>query len=251
MTGILDAPVCAGEGRVDPCSLCNARRLSVCSVLADDGLRRLSAISDHQVFTPGEILVREGDPATNLFNITAGSVRVYKLLPDGRRQIVGFLFSGDFLGLATGDRYAFSAEALTAGSACRFQKKTYRRMLTEQPELEAALLDRASHELQAAHNQMLLLGRKTAVERLASFLSDLSARDRRAGGAGRVIQLPMTRAEIADYLGLTTETVSRVTSRLKTRGVIRLLSLHSLSIEKPAELFELAGLDAGDGGAVD
>lgn len=247
MIGKTEAAACAVDGRPDPCSVCSARHLSVCSVLAEDGLRRLSAISDHQVFTTGEILVREGDPATNLFNITAGSVRVYKLLPDGRRQIVGFLFPGDFLGLATGDRYAFSAEALTGGSACRFLKKNYRRMLIEQPDLEAALLDRASHELQAAHNQMLLLGRKTAVERLASFLADLAVRDRRAGGAGRIIQLPMTRAEIADYLGLTTETVSRVTSRLKTRGVIRLLSLHSLSIEKPAELNELAGLDAGDG----
>lgn len=246
MTGTIEAVACAGTGRIDPCSICTARHLSVCSVLADEGLRQLSSISDHQIFAPGEILVREGDPATNLFNITAGSVRVYKLLPDGRRQIVGFLFSGDFLGLATGDRYAFSAEALTAGTACRFQKKTYRKMLVEQPDLEAALLDRASHELQAAHNQMLLLGRKTAIERLASFLADLAARDRRAGGDGRIIQLPMTRAEIADYLGLTTETVSRVTSRLKARRVIRLLSLHSLSIERPAELAELAGLDAGD-----
>jgi len=246
MSGTNDAIVCAGDGRPDPCSICAARRLSVCNVLAEDGLRRLNAISDHQEFDAGEILVREGDPASNLFNITSGSVRVYKLLPDGRRQIVGFLFPGDFLGLATGDRYAFSAEALSGGSACRFQKKTYRRMLVEQPDLEAALLDRASHELQAAHNQMLLLGRKTAVERLASFLADLAARDRRAGGGGRIIQLPMTRAEIADYLGLTTETVSRVTSRLKTRGVIRLLSLHSLSIEKPAELAELAGLETGD-----
>ncbi len=247
MSGTTEAIVCARDSRPDPCSLCAARHLSVCNVLAEDGLRRLNSISDHQDFGAGEILVREGDPATNLFNITSGAVRVYKLLPDGRRQIVGFLFSGDFLGLATGDRYAFSAEALSTGSACRFQKKSYRKMLVEQPDLETALLDRASHELQAAHNQMLLLGRKTAVERLASFLADLAARDRRAGGAGRIIQLPMTRAEIADYLGLTTETVSRVTSRLKTRGVIRLLSLHSLSIEKPAELAELAGLDAGDG----
>jgi CRP/FNR family transcriptional regulator len=213
---------------------------------ADEGLQRLSAISEHDTFETGDILVREGDPATNLFNITAGSVRVYKLLPDGRRQIVGFLFAGDFLGLATGDRYAFSAEALSTGSACRFHKKAYRKLLGSLPDLETALLDRASHELQAAHNQMLLLGRKTAVERLASFLMDLSHRDRRAGGEGRIILLPMTRAEIADYLGLTTETVSRVTSRLKVRGVIRLLTLHSLSIEKPAELATLAGLDASD-----
>jgi CRP/FNR family transcriptional regulator len=240
---------CPNEGRINPCSQCSARRLSVCGVLADQGLQRLSAISEHEDFQTGEILVREGDPATNLFNITAGSVRVYKLMPDGRRQIVGFLFAGDFLGLATGDRYAFSAEALSAGSACRFHKKAYRKLLATLPDLETALLDRASHELQAAHSQMLLLGRKTAVERLASFLMDLSDRDRRAGGEGRVIQLPMTRAEIADYLGLTTETVSRVTSRLKVRGAIRLLTLHSLSIEKPAELAALAGLDAGEASA--
>ena len=240
------AEACPNEGRSNPCTMCSARQLSVCGVLADEGLQRLSGISENQTFQVGEILVREGDPATNLFNITSGSVRVYKLLPDGRRQIVGFLFAGDFLGLATGDRYAFSAEALSPGSACRFHKKAYRKMLVELPDLETALLDRASHELQAAHNQMLLLGRKTAVERLASFLMDLSHRDRRAGGEGRIIQLPMTRAEIADYLGLTTETVSRVTSRLKVRGVIRLLTLHSLSIEKPAELATLAGLDASD-----
>jgi CRP/FNR family transcriptional regulator len=247
MTLPAEAQTCPHEGRIDPCGACSARSLSVCGVLADEGLRRLNTIADQQAFAAGDILVREGDPASCLFNITAGAVRVYKLLPDGRRQIVGFLYPGDFLGLATGDRYAFSAEALSTGTACRFHKKAYRKMLVELPDLEAALLDRASHELQAAHNQMLLLGRKTAVERLASFLADLAARSRRAGGDGRVIMLPMTRAEIADYLGLTTETVSRVTSRLKTRGVIRLLSMHSLSIEKPRELALLAGLDAEQG----
>ena len=227
----------------DVCATCSARRLSVCSVLRDDGLRKLNAVADHVVFEPGEVLVREGDAATRLFNITSGDVRVHKLLADGRRQIVGFLSAGDFLGLASGDRYAFTAEALTRGAACRFRKADYRRLLSEMPDLEHALLDRAAHELKAAHDQMLLLGRKTAMERLATFLVGLSQRSRRAGGDGRLLDLPMTRAEIADYLGLTTETVSRNTTRLKTRGVIRLLSMHSLRIEKPGELLELAGLD--------
>eukprot|EP01035_Chromulina_nebulosa_P045171 gene45171-61197_t len=93
-----------------------AVRVDVASLFSPS-IERLSAISENDTFDAGEILVREGDPATNLFNITAGAVRVYKLLPDGRRQIVGFLFAGDFLGLATGDRYAFSAEALSAGAA--------------------------------------------------------------------------------------------------------------------------------------
>jgi CRP/FNR family transcriptional regulator len=235
---------CAGAASTDVCAGCSARRLSVCGVLEQEGLRRLNEAADHITFSPGEVLLREGDAATHLFNITAGDVRVHKLLADGRRQIVGFLSPGDFLGLATGDRYAFSAEALGPGTACRFRKADYRKILREMPELEHALLDRAAHELKAAHDQMLLLGRKTAMERLASFLFSLSERAMRAGGDGRLVDLPMTRAEIADYLGLTTETVSRVTTRLKTRGVIRLLTMHSLSIERPDELLHLAGLDA-------
>lgn len=248
MTANTMAAACAGAENAEVCAGCSARRLSVCGVLEQEGLRRLNDAADHMSFSAGEVLVREGDPATHLFNITVGDVRVHKLLSDGRRQIVGFLSPGDFLGLATGDQYAFSAEALTAGSACRFRKTDYRKILREMPDLEHALLDRAAHELKAAHDQMLLLGRKTAMERLASFLVNLSDRARRAGGEGRLIELPMTRAEIADYLGLTTETVSRNTTRLKTRGVIRLLSMHSLSIERPRELLHLAGLDteAGD-----
>ena len=241
---------CDARRRETACDRCGARAFSVCDDLSTPDLARLDALAESVHFKPGEALTREGDPATLLFNLTAGSARVFKLMPDGRRQIVGFLFAGDFLGLATGETYAFSAEAIEPTTACRFNRAAYQNLIDDSPALGAALLERARHELAAAQNQMLLLGRKTAVERLASFLSDLAARDRRAGGPGRVIQLPMTRAEIADYLGLTTETVSRVTSRLKTRGVIRLLSLHSLSIEKPAELAELAGLDAGDGDAL-
>lgn len=241
---IANTTACAGSGTPEVCAGCSARRLSVCGALEENGLRRLNEAADHITFLAGEVLVREGDAATHLFNITAGDVRVHKLLSDGRRQIVGFLSAGDFLGLATGDRYAFSAEALGPGAACRFRKADYRKVLRELPELEHALLDRAAHELKAAHDQMLLLGRKTAMERLASFLVGLSELARRAGGDGRLVALPMTRAEIADYLGLTTETVSRVTTRLKTRGVIRLLTMHSLSIERPSELLQLAGLEA-------
>jgi CRP/FNR family transcriptional regulator len=181
-------------------------------------------------------MVREGDPASHLFNITSGSVRVYKLMADGRRQIVGFLYTGDFLGLATGDSYAFSAEALEPVTACRFRKSEYRKLLQEQPTLESALLERASHELAAAQDQMLLLGRKTALERFASFLLDTARRQRRT----QTVELSMTRAEIADYLGLTTETVSRVTSKLKTSGMIRLVSLSEIALLKPAALAEIA-----------
>jgi CRP/FNR family transcriptional regulator len=235
---------CTGRRQTNGCDTCGARAFSVCLSIDDANLSRLNALAERIALAPGDVLIREGDPASHVFNISGGSVRVYRLLSDGRRQITGFLFAGDFLGLATGDRYAFSAEAIESGSVCRFRKPDYRALILTTPALEAILLDRAHHELAAAQAQMLLLGRKTAIERVATFLRDLSGVDpMRPLPAGRV-HLPMTRAEMADYLGLTIETVSRVLTRLKTEGVIRLLSLNQLEIARPKRLEALADGEA-------
>ena len=163
------------------------------------------------------------------------------MLPDGRRQITGFLFAGDFVGLATAKDYAFSVEAIEPATLCRFRSDEYRSLTRERPALEGALLDRATHELAAAQDQMLLLGRKTAQERIASFLLSLRGRDPMRPPRDDEVRLPMTRAEIADYLGLTIETVSRVLTRLKKSGVIRTPSLHAIQIERPDVLQALAG----------
>ncbi|CAN5290565.1 helix-turn-helix domain-containing protein [soil metagenome] len=235
---------CADRRRSNACDACGARPLSVCASIDDADLGRLDALAEHVTFAPGDSLIREGDPARHVFNITSGSVRVYKLLSDGRRQITGFLFAGDFLGLATGETYVFSAEAIEPVTACRFRKADYRGLIRETPALETALLDRANHELAAAQNQMLLLGRKTALERTATFLLDLPGHDPARTAAPGHVHLPMTRSEIADYLGLTIETVSRVLTRLKTSGVIRLISLTELRIEQPDTLRALAEGDA-------
>lgn len=231
---------CANRRQNNACGDCGARPLSVCGSIEEADLGRLDALAEHILIAPGEALIREGDEARHVFNITSGSVRVYKLLPDGRRQITGFLFAGDFLGLATGETYVFSAEAIEPATACRFRKADYRALIRETPALEAALLDRATHELAAAQNQMLLLGRKTALERIATFLLDLPGHDPARATAPGLVHLPMTRSEIADYLGLTIETVSRVLTRLKTSGVIRLISLTELRIEQPTRLKALA-----------
>lgn len=231
---------CAERRRDNACDRCGARAFSVCGSLDDADLGRLDALAEHITLEPGQALIREGDPAEAVFNITSGSVRVYKLLADGRRQITGFLFAGDFLGLATGETFVFSAEAIEPATACRFRKSEYRALIRETPALEAALLERANHELAVAQNQMLLLGRKTALERIATFLLELPSHDPvRAAPAGQV-HLPMTRSEIADYLGLTIETVSRVLTRLRTRGVIRLTSMISLVVEQPEVLRTLS-----------
>jgi len=184
----------------------------------------------------GAALVREGEPALHVFNITMGSLRVYKLLPDGRRQITGFLFAGDFLGLAIGEAYVFSAEAMEPSTVCRFRKEPFRALVEQSPPLEHMLLHRTSHELAAAQNQMLLLGRKTAIERMASFLLDLPGHDPARPSAPGQVRLPMKRGEIADYLGLTIETVSRVLTRMKVMGIISMPSQNELIVERPARL---------------
>lgn len=235
---------CADRRQSNACDGCGARPLSVCGSIDDADLGRLDALAEHVALTPGQALIREGDEAKHVFNITSGSVRVYKLLPDGRRQITGFLFAGDFLGLATGQTYVFSAEAIEPVTACRFRKSDYRTLIRETPALEAALLDRATHELAAAQNQMLLLGRKTALERIATFLLDLPGHDPARATTEGLVRLPMTRSEIADYLGLTIETVSRVLTKLKTSGVIRLISLTELQIENVGRLKGLADGEA-------
>ncbi len=231
---------CADRRNDNACSTCGARALSVCNSLNGDELARLDSLAERATFAPGEALIRETDAARHVFNITSGSVRVFKLLADGRRQITGFLFAGDFLGLATGETYVFSAEAIEPVTACRFRKLEYRQLIRDCPRLETALLERANHELVAAQNQMLLLGRKTAVERIASFLLDLPAHDpARPSPAGHV-RLPMSRSEIADYLGLTIETVSRVLTRLKTQGLLTLAAQNEIIVAQPRRLRALA-----------
>jgi CRP/FNR family transcriptional regulator len=180
--------------------------------LAQEDLARLDDMADRLSLQAGEPLIHEGDPATSVYNITAGSVRVYKLLP----------------------------EAIEDAALCRFDRDAYRALTRERPVLEGALLDRAMHDLAAAQSQMLLLGRKTARERLASFLLDMPDRDPARPQIDHLVHLPMTRSEIADYLGLTIETVSRELTKLRTAGIVTLLSLHWLRIDQPARLKDMA-----------
>ena len=231
---------CADRPKSSDCESCGARALSVCGAADDPDLQRLGDLAEVINLKSGAVLIREGEPAPHVFNITGGSLRVYKLLPDGRRQITGFLFAGDFLGLAIGETYVFSAEAMEASTVCRFRKGPFRALVANSPPLEHMLLHRTTHELAAAQNQMLLLGRKTAQERIASFLLDLPERDPIRPTEEGHIRVPMTRAEMADYLGLTIETISRGLTKLKTAGVIRLLSLNEMQVDRPERLRAIA-----------
>ena len=224
----------------DFCSQCEVRHLAICSVLEYDDLRALEAITEHRTKKTGEIIFDEGDPSTHLFNVSAGTVRIYKMLPDGRRQITGFLYPGDFLGLASADAYAYGAEAVTEAHLCRFSKTSFQDLAMRYPRLRQRLFDRANDELTAAQEQMLLLGRKAPQEKLASFLLRLRQHNRKWGLPPDDVKLDMTREDIADYLGLTVETVSRTFTRLKTRKLISLPSRNRVIIEDPGALEDLA-----------
>jgi CRP/FNR family transcriptional regulator len=235
---------CAQRRGGGGCAHCQARPFSVCASVPDADLHRLDALAETVTLAPGQALFREGDPAGCVFNLTSGSVRTYRLLADGRRHIVGFLFAGDFIGLDPAGTYPLSAEAIEPTTVCRFRKAEYRALMVERRELEAALLARAGDELAAARKQMLLLARKTAIERMASFLLDLPGADPLRPGPEGLVRLPMTRSEMADYLGLTLETVSRTLTRLKRGGLVRQISLTEMRVEKPEALRALADGDA-------
>ena len=223
-----------------PCVSCSIRETSVCGALAPDELERFSSIVMAQTFDQGETIFYEGDPATSLYNVTSGCVRLSKLLPDGRRQVTGFLFAGDFLGLAYVDSYAFTAEAITEVRLCLFPRGRFQALLDDFPALEKRLLGMASNELAAAQDQIVLLGRKSAKEKLATFLLNLSKRQS-ATLNGAPVQLPMTRNDIADCVGLTTETVSRTFTKLTDEGLISLKTPHEVVLDGLDDMKDLAG----------
>jgi len=230
----------------DPCAKCDARQHSMCNSLDERDMFRLAEIAGVQKFEPGQTIAEEGDSAAHFFNITAGTARLCKLLPDGRRQIIGFPTRGHFLGLAVTSTYGFSVEAITEVRLCKFSRAKLNRVISDFPELEAKLLQTAMHELVVAQEQMLLLGRKTARERVASFLAARLHDTPRYAGRSGLISLPMTRAEIADYLGLTIETVSRTMSRFKAENRISTPSRDEIIVLDAAWLDEVATGQRGD-----
>lgn len=220
------------------CAGCSLRAGSLCGAIGDEGLRHLASVASAGIAQPGRLLIEEGKPANDFYTITAGTTRLFKLLPDGRRQITRFAGAGYFLGLVGSDTHAFSAEAIGALRYCRFSRHELHGLMDEFPALMQWLMRFAAHELALAQEQMLLLGRKSADERLASFLA-MRCREAMPGMRQRLV-LPMTRGDIADHLGLTIETVSRALSLLKAAGIIAIHAATEIVILEPDRLTTLA-----------
>lgn len=235
-----DAPSAPWPG-VSPCKVCAVRYLAVCDALAHDELDSLRSILTQGTIGAGEDLIFEGDDAVRAYIVTSGVVKLYKLLPDGRCQVVGFAFPGDFLGLSDIDIYGCSVEAVTPIRFCRFKKIDLEALFDRIPHLGKRMLEVTRSELSAVHEQMVLLGRKLTKEKIASFLLLLSARSVRSGDAASPVYVPMKRSDIADYLGLTTETVSRAFTQLRKEGLISLRASGWIDLDELEELRSAAG----------
>lgn len=222
------------------CAGCQVRHLAVCAALPLAQARVMEVMAGTVRLSAGDMLVREGEARRGVFTVTTGALRRIRLLSDGRRVVAGFLMPGDFIGFSSASHYRHSIEAITESTLCSFAMKDMRQLCTDHPQLERELLERACVELDDTRDKLMSLARMTPLERLAGFLLDMAARRRRQGLGDAQVVLPMTRADIADYLGLTVETVSRSFTRLRQDGVIATEDPHHVTFVDSARLRVLA-----------
>lgn len=233
------------------CGECPIRHRAVCARCDADELVELDSIKYYRSFEAGQTIIWSGDKMEFVGSIVSGIASLTQTMEDGRTQMVGLLLPSDFVGRPGRDGAAYDVVATTNIVMCCFRKKPFEKMMCETPHLAQRLLQMTLDELDAAREWMLVLGRKTAREKIASLLSIIARRDASStlkGLVGSVVfDLPLTREAMADYLGLTLETVSRQISALKRDGVIQLEGKRHVTVPDMRRLMEEAGDDA-DGG---
>ncbi|MBC2670719.1 Crp/Fnr family transcriptional regulator [Novosphingobium piscinae] len=229
------------------CETCVVRNRAICSALDAQEIGALNAIGRTRTLSAGEALIWEGDDSVLVANVIDGVLKLSTGTEDGREQIVGMVFSSDFIGRPFGATTGHGVTALTDATVCVFNRRDFDAFAREHPALEHKLLQRTLTELDRTRRWMLLLGRKSASEKVASFLLEMCERVAAPGcehhvPAGEIrLDLPVSRQQIADVLGLTIETVSRQFTRLKGEGVIDLPSRREVVIRSHAALLAEAG----------
>lgn len=228
------------------CETCVVRNRAICAGLDNREIEVLSALGRRRSVTAGEPLIWEDDDSLLVANVIDGVLKLTTSTEDGREQIVGVAYPSDFIGRPFGATSHASVVALTDARVCVFGRNDFDRFAREHPELEHKLLERTLSELDRTRAWMMLLGRKTAPEKIATFLLDMSDRFGDIGCApikapARRFALPFSRQQVADLLGLTIETVSRQFTKLKQDGVIELPSRREVEILDRPALSALAG----------
>ena len=204
------------------CNTCHARQSDLCGVMSDESIYNLYNLARVKKVDKGEYLFMEEAPSTYVYNISSGMMMLERIGSDGRRQIISFVYPGDYIGLTVGSNYSVSCRAVETSFFCRWQKNDLEKFAEGHQHLEKSLRFIGTKVLARTIDQVFILGRKNAVERLAFFLLQTSGRQIRAGLSETQLNLPMTRTDIADHLGLTIETVSRAFSRLSKEELIEL-----------------------------
>lgn len=225
------------------CLHCPVRHAAVCGALSDAELADITSIAHTRAVEPGQVIMSEEADVGFVANILSGVVKLTKTMADGREQIVGLQFPPDFLGRAYRSEAPYTAQALTPVELCTFPRARFDRFLAAHAGLEHRLFEATLDELDAARDWMLLLGRKSAREKVASFVMMIARRAVPAADGTVTLDLPLSRADIADFVGLTIETVSRQLTRLRADGMIRLVGTRTVVVPDPRRLAEAAGGD--------
>lgn len=233
------------------CGSCPIRHRAVCARCETDELEELETIKYYRSFEAGQTVIWSGDKMDFVASVVSGIATLTQTLEDGRTQMVGLLLPSDFVGRPGREQAAYNVTATTDILMCCFRRKPFEEMMLRTPHVAQRLLEMTLDELDAAREWMLLLGRKTAREKIASLLAIVARRDasiKLATASGRMrFDLPLTREAMADYLGLTLETVSRQMSALKRDGVIELEGKRHIIVPDMDRLLNEAG-DDSDGG---
>jgi CRP/FNR family transcriptional regulator len=232
------------------CNSCPIRHRAVCARCESDELARLEQMKYYRSFQAGQTVIWSGDRMDFVASVVSGIATLTQTMEDGRRQMVGLLLPSDFVGRPGRSTAAYDVTATTDLVMCCFRKKPFEELILSTPHISQRLLEMTLDELDAAREWMLLLGRKTAREKIASLLAIIARRDVSLNPRAKgpiVFDLPLTREEMADYLGLTLETVSRQVSALRRDGVISLEGKRHVTVDDFDRLLEVAGDDT-DGG---
>ena len=228
------------------CGSCPIRHRAICARCEPAELQQLEQIKYYRSFQAGQPVIWSGDKMDFVASVVTGVATLTQTLSDGRRQMVGLLLPSDFLGRPGRSHASYDVTATTDLLICCFRRKPFEDLLHSTPHVAERLLEMTLDELDAAREWLLLLGRKTALEKIASLLVIIARRGAvRTAGPHLVLDLPLTREQMADYLGLTVETVSRKISALRADKLIALKGNREVTIYDLDALIDVAGDETG------